>query len=155
MEDYLPGITASTRQLEQVWKCPERTRDRFYQAWIEVIQLLRACQPLGEPGLLPDDLTRHQLEGDRLIMSDRLYYSDGRALWRYNHGQFGPANSRDTLTSYADAGDPEVTGMHQAYGDGHVEWKRAIAHGAMNTAGDLVGYIEAVPSNPNRSYYFR
>ena len=74
------------------------------------------------------DLTENELIGTRLIMSDTFFRygnSTGAPGWyRYNHGKFGFADFVAGWGGYLDTEEPpEMNGMNELFGDGHVSWK--------------------------------
>lgn len=64
----------------------------------------------------PKTLTANQLGAKWLLMADTCYRWQGSGAWVYNHGKYRSSH-------YEVFGKPDITGLNQMYGDGHVEWK--------------------------------
>ena len=74
----------------------------------------------------PDDLTDDLLEATKLLVADELFYWWGSRAWSYNHGSRGPSSHYPDFPGRQDtANQPELAGMNQLYGDGHVTWHSA------------------------------
>lgn len=96
-------------------------------------------------------LTGKELRGDRLIMSDILYFDSSDREWRYNHGTRGWAYNEVDYMPRDGHPWPRITGVNLLYGDGRVEWKpknrfrhlnrmsipRRYPGGALNAGGDI------------------
>ena len=74
------------------------------------------------------DLTDQRLEPDRLLVTDVIYYWAPTREYNYNHGRRGWSLNYDYSSVGArpdlyDHGPPDITGLNELYGDGHVEWR--------------------------------
>jgi prepilin-type N-terminal cleavage/methylation domain-containing protein len=92
----------------------------------------------------PDDLTDHNLEAGRLLMSDYLYFFHVDSAYYYNHGR-NPWKAMANLAQFR--------GCNQLFGDGRVEWKNRRKF-------DIAGIEAGIPTvahvrgyNTTRSLY--
>jgi prepilin-type N-terminal cleavage/methylation domain-containing protein/prepilin-type processing-associated H-X9-DG protein len=152
---YIPGVKLDTREVGNVWWCPSAQVD-----------LLKKFTPVGvnaqgyyhpgygyfaqvskwEPNVAsnPDDLTDGKLEATKLLMADELFYWWGSRAWSYNHGTRGPSSHYPDFPGRQDtANQPELAGMNQLYGDGHVTWHSAkyLNKAGLPSANDNFGKI--------------
>ncbi len=143
----LPNVNADT--FSGVWWCPEVNSQEptrpgwFYQnipfggfaCWFNFSYFgnVQRWSPTATAQEL-NDLVDNQLAADRVLMADLLvyFYPNGAngTSWEYNHGKHGAG--AHAITGWQDApnGNTPVSGLlsdfagiHQLFGDGHVEWK--------------------------------
>jgi hypothetical protein len=74
-------------------------------------------------GTAAQDLTGNNLEAGRILVSDILYHDASDKAWRYNHGPNGWAFNEYSWLPWDKGPQPNISGVNQGYGDGHVEWK--------------------------------
>jgi len=91
-------------------------------------------------GNVQEDLTRRKLSGDRIIMSDILYWDQSDRAWRYNHGPNGWAFQERSYMPWDRGDSPNITGTNQTFGDGHVEWKPEKEFPYLNLMSNPSGY---------------
>jgi hypothetical protein len=71
-------------------------------------------------------VTNAELTADRVLMTDWLF-EWGSGGWGYNHGLYQSSFIISSLCGsamgFVDSGAPQLSGLNEAYGDGHVAWK--------------------------------
>jgi prepilin-type N-terminal cleavage/methylation domain-containing protein len=88
----------------------------------------------GGSATRPEDLTDHQLESVRLLMSDYLYFWHASRSYYYNHGA-QPWKGNDVLAGWA--------GNNRLFGDGHVVWRAARQYptAAIESSDPGIGFV--------------
>jgi len=71
----------------------------------------------------PDELTADELDPRKILMSDQCYRWWVTEGWQYNHGLRGPSFHYEGYDGWIETGPPSLSGLNQAFGDGHVTWK--------------------------------
>ncbi|HTI70396.1 MAG TPA: hypothetical protein VMF06_10545, partial [Candidatus Limnocylindria bacterium] len=81
-----------------------------------------------DPGVVQNAniITEKHLDGERVLMTDTLFYHWINGCWFYNHGKTRASLYWADYSGYHDSGDPKLDGLHQLYGDGRVEWIKAL-----------------------------
>ena len=96
-------------------------------------------------GRAPYDLTEKELVGTRIVMTDAFTRRDDRLVggnagyWIYNHGQYGWSWID---SGYVDRDIPEISGLNELFGDGHVEWKTPSELDLATMQESIILYIE-------------
>jgi prepilin-type processing-associated H-X9-DG protein len=94
----------------------------------------------GYPVAFPQELMQREFTHDRLLMSDVCFRWGATQQWLFNHGKSG--------ASYhigGQFGPPQITGLNQLFGDGHVRWK---PEGEFNkTAMEAVTAVAGTPGS--------
>ena len=77
-------------------------------------------------------------------MSDILYYDASTQAFRYNHGNngwaFNETVSGQPIARIDKGPAPDIRGINQCFGDGHVVWKRANQFPYLNKMNNPAGY---------------
>ena len=138
MRPYLPGLEVApsvpgaswsdqTIDTSSVWFCPsaDYSQSAWESNWNNYSRLPLQYSYYARVDLweteatYPELLTGNELDGERLLMNDRLWraHSNDRG-WAYNHSPSGgiPLHS-------GRIGPPPISGVNELYGDGHVRWK--------------------------------
>lgn len=138
IQPYVSAYDMENENIHGVSMCPE-INARLMNRWIKEVNfrehnfLEYQYTYFARVGLVPDsdksdianeELVDNQLEASRILMTDILYYDASDREWRYNHGPNGWAyNEVEYMPN--DSGDtPNISGVNQLYGDGHVSWKK-------------------------------
>lgn len=135
---YIPGFNWEEQDLGNIWVCPantfdykKMTSDHMNGAGFIVMEYSYwARTDLWKPKAAthPQQLTGKFLSSKQVLMADTCFRLRGQGNgYLYNHGRNGPSMHRDSdiLGGFVDQGPPEITGLNRAYGDGHVEWRKA------------------------------
>ena len=141
IENWPANMAATTVDPRSIFFCPSADPGNWAGYWGNTVGAGIYCPSMNygyfanfeEPewaDFAPrsEDLTGAALEGDRLLMSDVVYNGFGGNKFWYNHGNYGWSGNGDINgvdPDYEDYGPPELSGMNQLYGDGHVRWKAA------------------------------
>ena len=131
---YMPGVDFANRMIGDLWFCPsvtvsdreEEIQSNWYSnAFFQSDYSYFARVDLWEGWAnRPDDLTARMLDSTKLLMSDGIFRWWFTGAWRYNHGLYGPSFYWPWLgAELVETGPPSLTGINQAFGDGHVSWK--------------------------------
>ena len=137
IQPYVSAYDMANENILGVAMCPD-VNARLMNRWIKEVNfqahnfLEYQYTFFARVGLVPDSdkndiadeqLVDNQLESSRILMTDILYYDASDGEWRYNHGPNGWAyNEVDYMPNYS--GDiPNISGVNQLFGDGHVNWK--------------------------------
>jgi len=152
MGKYLKGVPAdvynapaSLRKTDGVWRCPSAWGDRELleavnlsqwdsPGWIYGEYLYFAHTEMWTPAngyradimSNPEDLLRNKPDAGRIWMSDACFRwsnSTPPGAWYYNHRIGGRANVIHYGTGAVVTGKPQISGMNQLFGDGHVSWR--------------------------------
>ena len=139
IQPYVSSYNMQNQNVEGVAMCPE-VNARLMNRWIKEVNfqehnfLEYQYTYFGRVSLAPDsdksaladeELVDNQLEATRILMTDILYYDASDREWRYNHGPSGWAYNEVEYMP-RDGGDiPNISGVNQLFGDGHVDWKKA------------------------------
>jgi len=134
MSPYVPGVNSTNRTMSNIWRCPaalseipEIVDQYIASAWtgagfVEVDYQYFARSEKWAAGLAthPEDLVTKGPSASRLLMADICYRWSGNSAWRYNHG-----NRRAASFNHfgGQQGPPNISGLNQLFGDGHVIWK--------------------------------
>lgn len=138
IQPYVSAYDMQNENIEGVAMCPE-VNARLMNRWIKEVNfrehnfLEYQYTYFGRVGLVPEsdksaqadeELVDNQLEASRILMTDILYYDASDGEWRYNHGPSGWAYNEVEYMP-RDGGDiPNISGVNQLFGDGHVSWKK-------------------------------
>ena len=138
IQPYVSAYDMQNENIEGVAMCPE-INARLMNRWIKEVNFAEhnfleyQYTYFGRVGLVPDsdkseladeELVDNQLESSRILMTDILYYDASDREWRYNHGPKGWAYNEVEYMP-RDGGDtPNISGVNQLFGDGHVSWKK-------------------------------
>jgi prepilin-type processing-associated H-X9-DG protein len=148
MGRYLRGVpvdvynaTLAQRRMDGVWRCPSTAGDRdsvdvanqtqwTTYGWLYGDYTYFARSDLWTPAsgwrsdvmTNPEEIMQHRFAADRLWMSDVCFcWLSGNHLWFYNHRLGGGAATWHGGAS--ELGPPNIAGLNQLFGDGHVAWK--------------------------------
>jgi len=92
----------------------------------------------------PQDLTDKRRTSDRVLMADTLFHWRGAGQrWTYSHGRRGAWGDALDGGPQEPAG-PNILGLNQLYGDGHVNWERLDAATLVGIAPAQYSTIPAV-----------
>ncbi len=128
---YVPGVNFADQTVGGIWFCPSHNRGNlqgeiqlewpsgFFAAHYGYFaRVSKWASHASNPG----DLMDNDPDANRLLMSDKLFkwWMGG---WSYNHGRSGPSCHGPWEEALVDYGPPQITGVNQLFGDGHVTWK--------------------------------
>jgi prepilin-type N-terminal cleavage/methylation domain-containing protein/prepilin-type processing-associated H-X9-DG protein len=151
LSPYVSSINPQRHVLEKIWRCPGAdselsdvidTDNVSYWTSYGFVQLdymyfgnpapagrWTRWNPTGTPPTFgvasnPEELVTDRLDANRLWMSDLMFRwgSTTPIQWSYNHGLTSPARHGRTNDF-----QPNISGMNQLFGDGHVTWKPRAA----------------------------
>ncbi len=141
IQPYVQAYDMQNENIEGVSMCPE-VNANLMNRWIKEVNFrqhnfleyqytyfgrVERAPSSHLRGNATNEITAMQFESNRLLMSDILYYDASDRGWRYNHGPNGWAFN-EVAYMPTDGGDtPNISGVNQLFGDGHVTWKKRAA----------------------------
>jgi prepilin-type N-terminal cleavage/methylation domain-containing protein/prepilin-type processing-associated H-X9-DG protein len=137
IQPYIESFSMANKNIHGVAMCPS-INARLMNRWITEVNFVAhnfleyqytywgRVDLAWEPelrGTASEDLVANVFEANRLLMSDILYYDASDGAWRYNHGPNGWAYNEVNYMPWDDGPIPNISGVNQLFGDGHVAWK--------------------------------
>lgn len=138
IQPYVQAYDMQNQNIEGVAMCPEVDAVKMNR-WIREVNFAEhnfleyQYTYFGRVDLAPRDhlrnnatneLVANQIEASKLLMSDILYYDSSDREWRYNHGPRGWAYNEVDYMPRDGGVVPNISGVNQLFGDGHVRWKK-------------------------------
>jgi prepilin-type N-terminal cleavage/methylation domain-containing protein len=133
MSPYIPGINFTNKTIGNVFFCPANFQgnlqwtvqlgwnaDQHFDTHYSYMARVSKWTSMASN---PSDLVDNDLDANRILISDQLFYSPFWGAWSYNHGQFGASDCCGAQGIRRDVGPPKISGVNHLHGDGHVEWK--------------------------------
>lgn len=128
---YLPGVNLAQQKVGGLWFCPSNNsgdlQGEIQAEWPSGFfsghyAYFARVSKWSSFATNPADLIDNDFDANRLLMSDGLFkwWAGG---WAYNHGRYGPSCHGTWAGIPIDYGPPQITGVNQLFGDGHVVWK--------------------------------
>jgi len=174
IQPYIHGFDVANSNIYGVSLCPEVNAYSMNQ-WIklgdlptlnfmEIPYAYWARMDLVPPELFDGnaatELTGRVLSATQLLISDVLNYDESSSAYRYNHGFQGWAfaeNMNGVPVARFDPGPiPSFRGLNECFGDGHVQWKKQNAFGALSQMNNPYSYtqgaLQSVPGG-DTDYY--
>ena len=157
MEPYMGGVDFENKTIDASWLCPSnpRLKNLAEDYWREPVNgylhmnfsyfghIKKFASRNVDPQRLIRDLQDGRLDGSKVLMCDYVYYNQQFSLWGYNHGKNG-GSIVGVGYGRQDSGPPEISGVNQLYGDGHVDWKKGERYfdkDALQARSPLVSWI--------------
>jgi len=134
---YLPGVNTNTAvaATRGIWRCPSAIGNASaVNSWNLAFGVTDPSPYLefdysyfsrsdlwpteGFPVAFPGEVTQRELTVDRIVMSDVCFRWGATSQWLFNHGKAGAS-----FHIGGQFGPPQINGMNELFGDGHVRWK--------------------------------